>query len=219
MHGTTETPAIFADLVCSAQTTNRSIVVGIELQGQDALDAFMDHPGDRAAEVTKLLSTEEWKRHDGRTSTAMLALVERLRALKMDGVVSDIVAFSATRAGESAAKGEERMASALLGAAERRPGALVIALAGNVHACKKTMAEIGPYSLMASFLPPGQTVSLVVTDRGGQAWNCQSGACGPHALNASGGGNRGITWASPHPCFDGVLSTGLLATASGPARQ
>jgi hypothetical protein len=217
MHGTTEAPAIFADLVCSARETKRSIIVGIELREQHALDVFMssrNHAG-----LEELLSTEEWRRHDGRTSTAMLALVEQLRALKLEGVVSGVVAFSVTRAGESAAKGEERMASALLRAAERNPDALVIALTGNLHACKTMLSEVAPYRLMASFLPPAQTVSLAVTDRGGQAWNCQSGACGPHALDSSGGVRRGITLASPHPAYDGVLSTGLPATASMPASR
>ena len=216
MHGTAETPAIFADLVCSARQTNRPIVVGVELREQRALDAFMAS-GSPEAGVGELLATEEWRRHDGRTSAPMLALVARLRALKMEGVVSRVVAFSVTRAGESAAQGEERMASALLEAAAREPDALVIALSGNVHACKEMLAEVGPYRLMGSFLPPARTVSLIVRDRGGRAWNCQSGACGPHALDSSGGVKRGITFASPHPGYDGALATGLKATASAPS--
>lgn len=216
MHGTTEAPAIFGDLVCSARETKRHIIVGIELRDQHALDMFMVQPN-HAAEVKRLLSSEEWSGDDGRTSTAMLSLLERLRALKMDGVVSDIVAFSLTRGGESASKGEERMASALLEAGERHPNALVIALTGNVHACKKILAEVGSYGLMASFLPAAQTMSLAITDRGGQAWNCQNGACGPHPLDPSAGERRAVRSASPHPCFDGVLSTGVGATASRPA--
>lgn len=217
MHGTTEAPAIFADLVCSARERKRPIIVGIELRNQHALDVFMSSGDD--AELKELLSTEEWKRHDGRTSTAMLALVEQLRALKLEGVVSGVVAFSVTRAGESAAKGEKRMASVLLRAAKRKPDALVIALTGNLHACKTQLSEAAPYRLMASFLPLAQTVSLAVTDRGGEAWNCQNGACGPHTLDSSGGMTRGVTLASPHPAYDGILSTGLPATASMPASQ
>ncbi|MDR3700801.1 MAG: hypothetical protein P4L56_14245 [Candidatus Sulfopaludibacter sp.] len=217
MHGTTE-PAIFADLVCSARQTKRPILVGVELRDQRALDTFMDS-GSYDAGIKVLFSAEEWKHHDGRTSTAMLTLVSQLRGLKRDGVVSGVIAFSVARAGESAAKGEVRMASALLSAAEHSPDTLVIALTGNVHACKKILAEVGPYRLMASFLPPARTVSLVVRDRGGQAWNCQDSACGPHTLESSGGVSRGITLVSPHPGYDGVLSTGLPATASMPANR
>ena len=211
MHGTKETPAIFKDLVCSARELKRPIIVGIELKEQGAVDRFMasgDH--DLAANGA-----------DGRTSQAMLALLEDLRALKLGGVVSRVVAFSATRRGETAAKGEERMASALLAAARRRPKALVIALTGNVHACKKTIAEVGSYPLMASFLPNAETVSLFATDRGGEAWNCQDDGCRPHSLSSSGGFQREIRLspgASPLPGYDGVLSTGMAATASSPAR-
>ena len=217
-HGTTEAPAIFADLICSAREVKRPIIVGIELRDQPALDIFMGSGNDRARN-RELLSAEEWKGRDGRTSTAMLTLLERLRVLKRVGIVSEVVAFSTPYADDSAARGEERMASALLSSAVGQPDALVVALSGNVHACKTTMAQIGNYGLMASFLPPSQTVSLVVRDRGGRAWNCQDGACGPHALSSSGGEKRSITFASPHPCFDGILSTGLSATASRPASQ
>ncbi len=215
MHGTAETPAIFADLVCSAREIRRPIIAGIEFRDQHALDAFMNS-GSRNAGLKELLSTEEWKQHDGRTSSAMLALVDQLRALKLEGLLSGVVAFA--RTDKSAARGEERMASALLKALKRNPAALVIALSGNVHACRKTVAEV-PYRLMGSFLPAAQTVSLLVTDRGGQAWNCQDGVCGPHGLGSSRGLKRGIALASPYPGYDGALSTGLLATPSLPATR
>jgi hypothetical protein len=112
------------------------------------------------------------------------------------------------------------MAAALQAAANKNPDALVIALVGNVHACKGTLPDVGPDPRMASFLPAAETVSLFVTDRGGEAWNCQGGGCGSHELGSSGGNERGITLspaASPLPGYDGVLSTGHKATASSPA--
>lgn len=219
MHGTAETPAIFGDLVCAARRTQRPIIAGVELRDQDAIDVFMGS-GNHEAAIHDLLSTREWSQSDGRTSRAMLILLEELRTLKLEGVVSGIVAFSQTQQGESDGKGEERMASALLSAANLHPNALVIALTGNVHACKKTLPEIGSYPLMASFLPSAETVSLFVTDRGGEGWTCQSNGCGPHSFHSSRGLKRGITLsqsALPLPGYDGVLSTGLKATASSPA--
>src|ERR1051326_5289240 len=43
MHGTKETPAAFGDLVCSATSLKRPIVVGVERPGreQEALDKLM----------------------------------------------------------------------------------------------------------------------------------------------------------------------------------
>jgi hypothetical protein len=224
MHGTNETPAIFEDLVCSARITQRPIIVGVELRDQDAIDVVMGSGGSgtHEAAIHDLLSRREWRSSDGRTSRAMLMLLEELRALKLQGIVAGVVAFSQAQEGDSDAEREERMASALLSAAKRNPNALVIALTGNVHACKKTLPEIGPYPLMASFLPSAETVSLFVTDWGGEAWTCDGTGCGPHRFGSAGALNRGITLsqsASPLPGFDGVLSTGLKATASSPAIQ
>jgi hypothetical protein len=218
MHGTAETPAIFRDLVCSAFGAKRPILVGVELREQHEIDVFMRSGNDEAA-VRNLSSAQEWSRSDGRSSHAMLLLLKELRAFKLKGLISGIVAFADTFPEESAAQGEKRMAAALQVAANKNPDALVIVLVGNVHACKGTLPDVGPYPLMASFLPAAETVSLFVTDRGGEAWNCQGGVCGPQKLGSGGGNERGITLspgASPLPGYDGVLSTGLKATASSP---
>ena len=216
MHGTNETPAVFGDLVCSASETKRTIIAGLEVRDQQALNRFMDSTN-RETSLKELLSTDEWKGTDGRASSAMLVLVERLRSLKADGLLSRVIAFSAS--GGSAAQDEGAMSSALLRASTANPGALVIVLTGNVHASKQELAEVGSYRLMGSFLPPAETVSLLVTDRGGEAWNCQDGSCGPHTLASSAGVNREITLISPHVGYDGVLSTGLSVTASKPANR
>ncbi len=216
MHGTNETPAAFGDLVCSARETKRTMIAGLEFRDQQALDRFMDSKSHETS-VKALLSTDEWKGADGRATSAMLVLLERLRSLKAEGLLWRVIAFSAS--GESAARDEEAMSSALLRASAGNPDALLIVLSGNVHASKQELAEVGSYRLMGSFLPPAQTVSLVVTDRGGEAWNCHDGSCGPHTLASSRGANRGITLISPHAGYDGVLSTGLTATASKPANR
>jgi len=216
MHGTNETPAVFADLVCSAGETKRAVIAAVEFRDQEALDRFLDSKNAEIS-VKELLSKDEWKGIDGRASRAMVAMLERLRSLKAQHLVSRVIAFSAS--GESAAQDEEVMASALLRASAHNPDAVVIVLAGNFHVAKKELAEVGSYRPMGSFLPPAQTVSLLVTDRGGDAWNCQDGSCGPHTVKSSGGVIRGITLVSPHAGYDGVLSTGLAATASKPASR
>jgi hypothetical protein len=223
MHGTTESPVVFRDLVCTATSNKRPIVVGIErsTREQPAIDAFMA-PGNHEAATSALLTERGWKVFDGRSSRAMLMLLEGLRALKLKGQISEVVAFDDTRAGESDAQGEQRMASALIAAADRRANALVIALTGNLHASKKLIAEFGSYPLMAMLLPAAQTVSLLVTDKGGEAWNQIEDRCGPHKQDSSGGARRGIVLsesAAPIPGFDGVLSTGLTSSASFPAIQ
>ena len=188
-----------------------------ELPGaeQHALDVFFSaQVPERGAE--ELLLTEEWKQHDGRTSTAMLALLKRLRNLKREGVVSGVVAFAVSGTAEAPAIGEKQMALALLSAAERKADALVIALTGNLHAFNVAAPEYAPYALMASFLPAANTISLAITDLGGQAWNCQDGTCGPHTIDSSGGATRGLSLISPASSLrwrpvHGVASHGIYA--------
>jgi hypothetical protein len=189
MHGTAEAPAIFGDLVCAALAAGRPVVAGVERSAaeQDAINK-----GSFVAQSS-----------DGRSSRAMLQLVQDLHKMK----VAEVVAFSA--------EDEERMAAALKAAAERHAGALVIALSGNVHASKKMIEGID-YSPMAMLLPADATVSLYVADRGGMAWNCQEDGCGPHALRSSHGERREVSLTSLAG-YDGALSTGTVCTASPPA--
>jgi hypothetical protein len=73
--------------------------------------------------------------------------------------------------------------------------------------------------MMAAYLPEEKTVSLFLADLGGEAWTSTNGECQPHNLNSTGGEQRGITLSktAPIPGYDGVLATGLKATASPPA--
>lgn len=222
MHGTNEGPGIFGDLVCAAGSTSRPIIVGIEHshEEQGAIDAFMA-PSNHEESRRALLLKQDWKALDGRSSRAMLLLLETLRALKLNGRIAEVVAFSDhARTGEPAEKGEERMASPLIAAARHQPRALVIALSGSVHASKRSFTELGSYSTMAMFLPSHETLSLYIADQGGEAWNCQDNECKPHALGPSGGFRRGVVLSKGEGLaagFDGWLSTGLKATASFPA--
>jgi len=129
IHGTTEAPAIFRDLVCSTRSLNRPIVAGIERPSdeQEALDKFLA-PEDHAGAVRTLLSENGWDTLDGRSSRAMLLLLEELRELKRKELVSEVVVFDQSRSGESAAQRENYMASALTAAAARHPESLVVAL-------------------------------------------------------------------------------------------
>jgi hypothetical protein len=218
MHGTAETPPLFRDLVCAAESAQRPIVVGVErsVGEQPGIDAFLS-VANRDNAGTGLLAQRGWHIFDGRSSRAMLALLEDLRALQRQGRIVEVVAFSDFRPEDSPAEGEKRMASVLIAAANRRPNGLVSALTGNVHASKKELASV---ATMAMALPSAETLSLLVIDKGGEAWNQSEDGCGPHKYRSTGGDRRCITLsekAAPLPGFDGVASTGLAATASPPA--
>jgi len=159
------------------------------------------------------LASDGWKVHDGRSSQAMLALLKSLHGMKL----AEIVAFD--RGGATGAERDAGMATLLLAAAERHPGALVIVLTGNLHGSKKPMQRFGNYPFMAMLLPADTTVSLYLADTGGTAWTQQgSGDNGPHAMGSSGGERREVAMRSaPMGGYDGLLSTGLPCTASAPA--
>lgn len=221
MHGTNEGPEIFGDLVCIAGQGKRAIAVGIERPGgeQGAIDAFLDAADHEAARAA-LLSHKGWHVLDGRSSEAMLALLEKLRGLKRQGRIQAVIALDDSRPGDSSAQREERMAARLTEAASERPGGLVMALTGNVHASRKAIAEIGTYPLMGMLLPAGETLSLWIADQGGEAWTQMDGECGPHPFGASGGARRGVTLSRGEGIlagYDGLLSTGARVTPSLPA--
>src|SRR5438552_2936988 len=88
MHGTSEMPALFADLVCVASTTARRVVVALErgADEQPLWDRFLISDGGPAARAA-LLKGSDWTSptQDGRNSVAMLALADRLREYKAQG--------------------------------------------------------------------------------------------------------------------------------------
>ena len=219
MHGTMEAPALFRDLVCaSAAAGKRPVVVGLErsTREQAAIDAFLA-ADNHASATAALLAESGWGTFDGRSSQAMLALLEALRELKSKGQISEVVAIDGARPDDVDEAREQRMASALTTAADRHPNALVLAFTGNVHASKKLIEGFGTYPFMAMLLPATQTISLFVADKGGEAWTQMQDGCRPHKLRSTGGDRRGITLSERLPGFDGTASTGLAATASSPA--
>ena len=96
LHGTAETPAIFADAVCLTAKERGPVVVALEMPSGDQakIDAFMASDGGRAAQAeffTAMLWHMPMK--DGRSSEAFFNLFERLRQMHREGRVARVVAF------------------------------------------------------------------------------------------------------------------------------
>jgi hypothetical protein len=221
MHGTAETPRALRDLICSLSAARRPIMVGLErlVAEQTAIDAFLASDGSEAA-VRTLLAQPGWNIFDGRSSQAMLGLFEDLRVLKRNGVVDAVLAFDGMQKGDTGAQRDERMGRFLAAVGKQHPDSLFVILTGNLHASKKPLARFGGYPWMAMFLPSAETVSLLVTDTGGETWTQQADGCGPHPLRATNGDQRGVVIGEPSAVergYDGVLATGQRSTASRPA--
>jgi hypothetical protein len=224
-HGTTETPAAFAEIVCEAGAT-RPVVVALEMpEGmQPDLDAWMTSDGGEAARAT-FLAHDYWDpaHADGRSSAAMFAMLERVRALKASGRDLTLRAYQPSTPrpdGFDQSYYENEMAVLLIHAAYTRPDALVLALGGSLHA-RKTVSPRHGFLFAAGHLKSTDIVSLRTADQGGRTWACfGEAACGDSDLGTGDFDRerRGVILGSQDgDAWDGLLALGP-ATASPPAR-
>ena len=223
MHGTTETPAAFAEMVCAARDKG-PVTVALEFSEgmQPMLDAFMAAESEQAARaILAAYPQGPFVHHDGRGSVAMLDLLLRLRAMKRETPNLQIVAFvpdSPRVQGFSQSYSELDMGHRLATAARKAPDSRMLVLVGNIHAQRKTIES---YNLTPAVvhLPSAEVVSLYVFPQGGTSWNCRGDGCGPAPLPASyDAAARGVI-VQPYGsgAFDGVLALGPT-TASEPAK-
>ena len=184
MHGTNETPALFGDLVCAA-AARRPVMVALEIPSDDqpVLDAWLASSGDAEARAA-LFRASFWSSNDGRSSTAMLALLERLRGMFQAHRILGVAATMDISAGGGADQTpyDRAMAAGWTRALAAHPGARLLALVGSAHAVPgRVRFDDGPgFLAAASFLPRAHTVTLGNADVGGTAWVCMAmDQCGP----------------------------------------
>lgn len=189
MHGTKESPELVRMLIDKA-AAHRPIRLGLEMpvSGQAAMEVFL-HSSGTAADRERMLQSPFWASKDGRSSTAMLQLIDRVRALRSTGGDVDIFFmepdYSAKLIEEqgSMAFKEGSMAKSIrhvldAGAADQ----WVIALMGNVHSrygdSLNGMTVPTP-SVTERLLDFKPYVVLPAAHRTG-SWNCMSEKCGVH---------------------------------------
>lgn len=225
MHGTQEQPAIFGDLVCAAATeSHREIIVGLERPTSEQLEinAVVDSQ-DPSLATSELLKQPMWSTLDGRSSQAMVTLLDRLQNDRAEGKIKEVVAFDAGGPQDTSAIRDKKMGTFLRGVASQNPSALILVLTGNLHPLKASKRGYD-YPFMGMYLPSGQVKSLAVIDKGGTAWIWVKDGCNVHPMESTNGLERGVFldpkrapfWV-PAGGYDGVLSTGQRITASLPA--
>ncbi|WP_264585509.1 hypothetical protein [Sphingobium sp. B7D2B] len=211
-----------ADWVCAAAATGRPIIVGVEYaeRNQAALDAYMASDGSKDARLALTdapLWDPDWA--DGKSSFAMLALLEWLRTQHQAGVIGRVIAFEPDFIEDGADR--ERQMAKRLESFSSEDGALFIALTGSFHARKRLLdAETTPYPPMATLLPKARTVSFRIQGTGGRKWACTDLGCGEQDANQAGGEVRKLTiLATPDGSYDGVYDLGVPMTPSPPVKQ
>ena len=231
LHGTREIPATIGRIVCAA-SARRPVRLGVELSRaeQARIDRFMASGGEAAAR-DDLTDGQPWRWtfQDGRTSVALVDLLERIRALRAAG--RDVAAFGYDVVRfDGATTRDKGMADFVITARKALPEATFIVVSGNRHT--QIRSEPGPPGEPA-FVPMGahlaaafeDVVALDARTNGGEFWACigpDPTSCGPQKRAFKPSTRDGIyidrqTRPLP-PGHHGVLHVGR-ATVSPPARK
>lgn len=179
IHGTNESPAVAAEFACSLLAENKPVVLALEIPPteQAAIDKYLASSGASIDRLSLVAGSTFWEREfqDGRSSIAMLALIERVRQLQATTHSISIVAIDGTRPGSSR---DASMALNLRDAIERTPSATLVALVGNVHAIKaKGRPGAAWFQSMAYHLNDQHPFTVSVEFKTGASWSCRS-QCG-----------------------------------------
>ncbi len=135
IHGTVECPAVFGDLVFAAARRG-PVSAGIALPSteQAELDQFFADPEDpehRARWLARPLFTT--RRQDGRTSRAMMGLLDRLARYRTHGLPIEIFAFDAPPGEDLPDEARDEHMAKIIAERARDRTRRVMALMGNVH--------------------------------------------------------------------------------------
>lgn len=225
LHGTRELPGFFGEAVCWTSGA-LPVQAGLEIPAseQERVDTFLASRG-APADVEALTTGPFWSRppeqQDGKSSRAMMALLERLRLLRRAEQPIDVFLFDV----DDAAERDRVMAERLAARVRAHPEALTMALTGNVHAQKTKGApwnpELEPMGL--HLVTAGvRVLSLDSVTPAGTAWFCdEKMTCGIHEVRAwkelPSGRTGGIELLDQptQEGFDGLYATPSL-TASPP---
>ena len=132
--GTRETPAAVGNMACELAQVGRRVLLGLSLphEEQRALDAYVQSAGTNE-DVESLLTGSFWRQvpRDGRSSRALVVLLERVRRWRAAGLDIRPLAYDASDTKGNAR--EEAMASVLLAHRRANPQATLLVLGGNYH--------------------------------------------------------------------------------------
>ncbi len=222
MHGTEQMPAFVGNVLCHAWKRHIPATLGLELASESSrnLDAFVHSPSDSVSARRALLADSVWHGSfpDGRSSLAMLRLLETVRAFARAGADVRVIAFSRP----SFPTRDSTMAVELSRAIAPDPSRTVVVLTGNIHSRVVAGISFNPNLrpmglLLREFVKPRRVVGLDVSYQNGTTWLCTSAdasTCGVHTLK----GNDlipagGIELAPRDRAYDGVYSVGPISAA------
>jgi len=183
-HGTAETPLLVADLMERYSRDNAPVRLGLELPMSEnaALARYLRSSGDADARAA-LRTSPFWQvkddQHDGRRSRDMLALIETLRVLRLQGRDIGVAGYDTEiSAYDSDMDRDAAMATHLRQQFNALPaGARMLVLTGNVHAMRYPFPDAPPemkHRTMASYLLDLPLYSVRVEALRGKFWGCMN---------------------------------------------
>jgi hypothetical protein len=231
LHGTEESPAFLADVVCLTLRAGHPVTVALEIprEEKDRIETFLASDGaesDRAA----LLDSPFWGSdyQDGRRSGAMLSLLDGLRRRRGKGQPVRIALIDRMERPTEGGARDRWMGEALAEASEEASDGVVIALTGNIHtkAGRGTPwdSQFEPAGFVLAGRKPGlRLTALDVSYQGGTAWFCttaEASSCQVRSVRGSADPQSGRVVLHPQMTngYHGIYEVGSL-TASPPARQ
>ncbi|WP_342381360.1 hypothetical protein NVS55_17045 [Myxococcus stipitatus] len=172
--GSREAPTVVGELVCQVAEAGLPVALGIALPRteQERVNRYLASAG-APADQDALLEGRFWRRpyQDGRSSRAMLDLIDRVRAMRMAGLSVSLVAYDTDTAG-----GSERDAQLAALWNERRQAQkdeVHVVLAGNTHTRTVTGAAWDKsFTPMASLMKAPRFIVLDMSYAQGTRWGC-----------------------------------------------
>ena len=189
LHGNKETPEAFLTAVCQhleRQAGDVRVALELHTDIQSSLDTFMESDG-RSEAVEEFLRHPHWQRGmnlpDGRSSVAMLNLVEALRKSRASNSrLVSVTPFAGHWTNRQiryfGTSGDAVMAANitnLTNLSQESNDDAVFVLVGNIHA-RLTPPEDMNHLIPAASLVEGDVASVLVLPESGESWNCQA-AC------------------------------------------
>ncbi|WP_377701651.1 hypothetical protein [Pseudoduganella sp. UC29_71] len=223
VHGTEEVPVFLARYLCAVAAGGKPVKLALEMPAdeQARLDAYIGSAGS-PEQTAALLAGPFWRRafQDGRSSAAMLRLLQSVRAMRAAGMDMEVVAYDS---GSGGAAREAVMAQQLRAAVARHSGSAFVVLTGGLHATRTRGNRFNPeFESMTYRLADLKPLSLTVVTDGGSAWVCtgpSAAACGARNWTINQGPllpAGSVVLDASTPQFDGSFHVGKT-TASPPA--
>jgi len=189
VHGTEQAPRFVGDVAYTLAQRGLPVTVALELplELSDRLHRLADaRTGATTSADWQAVFGETWQ--DGRRSTAIARLVERIAAMRGAGMNVELASYAPDSAPAQARDDGMARAIAALAATQRS----IVVLSGNLHNRLRVGTAISPNYrpaavTLATLIEPGRIVSIDMGYDAGTAWICTGPApadCGVHTVRA-----------------------------------